>query len=257
MKASRFILFLSLVVWSWIVPVLQAAGPELSGGFDAANKLYAEGKFAEAVRAYDQSLQAAASSGTASAALFFNAGNAEFKLGQLGRAIASYRRAALLNPRDSEIQGNLDFVRNQVQGASVRPARWQNWISILTLNEGTLLTAAAFWLWLGLWTARQLRPALAPRLRALSLAALLAAVLCGGILAVQATAHFNPPTAVVIAANSLARSGPFDDAQTVFAPHDGAELSVIDYHDDWVQVTDGSGKIGWLPRKLVALLPGA
>ena len=238
MKASRFILFLSLVVWSWIVPVLQAAGPELSGGFDAANKLYAEGKFAEAVRAYDQSLQAAASSGTASAALFFNAGNAEFKLGQLGRAIASYRRAALLNPRDSEIQGNLDFVRNQVQGASVRPARWQNWISILTLNEGTLLTAAAFWLWLGLWTAHQLRPALAPRLRALSLAALLAAVLCGGILAVQATAHFNPPTAVVIAANSLARSGPFDDAQTVFAPHDGAELSVIRILSIYFQITE-------------------
>ena len=62
---------------------------------------------------------------------------------------------------------------------------------------------------------------------------------------------------MVTTGNVLARSGPFDDAQTVFTPHDGAELTVLDRHDDWLQVTDGSGKIGWLPRKVLELLPGA
>ncbi len=233
------------------------AGADVAGDFAAANKLYAEGKFADAANAYERAIQSAGSAGTASAALYFNAGNAEFKLGHLGRAIAAYRHAALLTPRDSEVLGNLGFARNQVQGATVRPAVWQGWFGVLTLNEGTLVTAGALWVWLLLLTLRQLRPALVSRLRGLTLAALVAFVLGGTVLAVQATSRFATQTAVVITGNVLARSGPFDDAQTVFSPHDGAELTVLDRHDDWLQVTDGSGKIGWLPRKVLDLLPGA
>jgi len=61
----------------------------------------------------------------------------------------------------------------------------------------------------------------------------------------------------VIFAEATARSGPFDDAQNAFTAHDGAELSVLDRHDGWIQVADGSGKSGWLPLKQVEILPGA
>jgi len=62
---------------------------------------------------------------------------------------------------------------------------------------------------------------------------------------------------VVIADNVTARSGPFDDAQSAFTVRDGAELSVLDRHDDWVQVADGAGKTGWVSKKQVEVLPGA
>ena len=91
--------------------------------FSAANKLYAEGKFADAADAYEKILQA----GAASPALLFNSANAEFKAGHLGKAIAAYRQAELLSPRDAELRANLAFVRNQVQGATLRESRWQNW----------------------------------------------------------------------------------------------------------------------------------
>jgi len=38
--------------------------------------------------------------------------------------------------------------------------------------------------------------------------------------------------------------------------HDGAELSVLSRHEDWIQVA-GAGKTGWLPAKQVEILPGA
>ena len=254
MNARFLSMMVALVVWSGF---FRVAAADVSADFAAANKMYAEGKFAEAAGAYEQMIQATARAGSASPALYFNAGNAEFKLGHLGRAIADFRRAALLTPRDSEVLGNLGFARNQVQGATVRPEPWQNWFGMLTLNEGTLLTAGVLWLWLGLLTVRQLKPALAPRLRGLTLAALVSLILSGAVLAVEATSRLTTQTAVVTTGNVLARSGPFDDAQTVFTPHDGAELTVLERHDDWLQVTDGSGKIGWLPRKVLELLPGA
>jgi SH3-like domain-containing protein len=45
--------------------------------------------------------------------------------------------------------------------------------------------------------------------------------------------------------------------KSAFNVHDGAELSVISRHDDWVQVMDASGKIGWLNKTQAQVLPGA
>jgi len=221
--------------------------------FSAANELYAKGKFSDAANAYEKILAA----GAVSPNLFFNCGNAEFKSGNLGKAITAFRRAELLAPRDSEIRANLAFVRNQVQGATVRESFWQNWLGNLSLNEWTILAAIAFWLTFVLLSTKQIRPTLAAKLKSATWIFAALTIFSGTILGVQAANHFSRQTAVVISAQATARSGPFDDAQSAFAVHDGAELSVLDRRDDWVQVADGSGKTGWLPAKQVEILPGA
>ena len=226
---------------------------DVASDFSAANRLYAEGKFSDAAGAYEKLLQ----TGGQSPALLFNYANAEFKAGNLGRAIAAYRRAGLLAPRDAEIRANLQFVRNQVQGSTVRESRWQEWLGQLTLNEWTLLTAGAFWLTFLLFAARQIRPALGAKLKRTTTVFAVLTLLFGAALAMQVVEHFSKQTAVVISPMATARSGPFDEAQSAFTARDGAELAVMDRHDDWVQVDDGAGKIGWLAVKQVKILPGA
>ncbi len=226
---------------------------DAAGDFAAANRLYAEGKFSAAATGYEHLLK----TDDGSAKLLFNYGNAEFKAGHLGKAIAAFRRAELLAPRDQEIRANLEYVRNQVQGATVHPPRWQEWLGQLNLNEWTGLTAVAFWLALGLFTVRQLRPALTPRLKGFTTLALLLTLGLGTGLGLQAASHFTQATAVVTTTAATVRSGPFDDAQESFRAHDGNELSILSQHDDWVQVADAQGKIGWLSLKQVQVVPGA
>jgi tetratricopeptide (TPR) repeat protein len=226
---------------------------DVAADFAAANKFYAEGKFSDAANAYEKIIQ----SGAQSPALLFNAGNAEFKAGRLGKAIAAYRQAELLAPRDAELRANLAFVRNQVQGATLRESSWQKWVGTLTLNEGAILTAAFFWTMLAFLALRQINPTLTPKLRTATRLAVALTVFSGAILGLQAANHFNSSVAVVTASDATARSGPFDDAQNVFSARDGAELKVLDRHDDWVQVANSAGKIGWLNGKQAAVLPGA
>lgn len=245
MKTRLMILFALVVVGN-----IFAA--DVASDFSAANELYAKGKFSDAADAYENILQ----SGAQSPALLFNAGNAEFKAGHLGLAIAAYRRAAQLSPRDDEIRANLAFVRNQVQGATFRESRWQGWFGALTLNEGALLTAALFWMTLALFIARQLRPALVPKLKTTTRLFATLTIFSASVLGVQAANHFWSATAVVVSTGATARSGPFDDAQSAFTVHDGAELSVLDRHDNWVQVAGGAGQTGWLTVKQVEVLPG-
>jgi tetratricopeptide (TPR) repeat protein len=226
---------------------------DVSTEFNAANKLYAEGKFAAAAAAYEKILQ----SGAVSPALWFNYGNAEYKLGQPGHAIAAYRRAELLAPRDDEVRANLDFVRKQVAGPTLRENRWEDWLGVLTLNEWAVLATGAFWLTFILFAVRQIRPAWRSRLRSLTAGVVIATLLsCVGLGAATAI-HFTQQTAVVVEPEAIARSGPFTEAQDVFKVHNGVELAVLNRRENWLQVSDGAGNIGWLPAKQVEILPGA
>ena len=257
-KISRrlkvFLRLLLAVAMAWMFTG-SAMAADVSAEFNTANKLYAEGKFAEAAATYEKILQSKA----VSPALYFNYGNAEFKSGNFGRAIAAYRQAALLTPRDAEVRANLEFARNQVQGPTLRESRWSRtagWLGLLTLNEWTGLAAAALWLTFALLAALQIRPVLKTALRGFVLGAVAVTLLSCAGLGVDAAIHYGRQTAVIVAPEVTARSGPFDEAQSAFAAHNGAELVVLDHRDNWLQVTDGSGRIGWLQSRQVETLPG-
>jgi len=224
---------------------------DAAANFSDANELYSKGKFPEAAAGYETILN----SGVVSPNLLFNDGNAEFKAGNLGRAIAAYRRAALLSPRDADIRANLEFARNQVQSPTFRESQWQKLLGSLTLNGWTALAAIAFWLTFGLYAAMQLRPAWKGALRTPARLAAVAAVILCACLGVARSVHFSNPIAVVVRPDAVTRIGPFDDAQNAFAVHDGAELPVLDQRNGWVQVSDGNGRSGWLRAAQVEVLP--
>jgi tetratricopeptide (TPR) repeat protein len=249
MNAHFQILLAALGVW---ISAGNAMADDVSAKFDAANRLYAKGKFTNAATAYEKILR----SGAVSPALYFNYGNAEFKAGNLGRAIGAYRQAEQLSPHDADVRANLEFARSQVQGAKASANRWENWLGTLTLNEWTALAVVLFWLTFMLLAIMQIWPALKTVLngftRAVAIVMILSGVGCGAAVSI----HVYKKTAVVVAPDLVARTGPFDDAQNVFTAHDGAEFAVLSRRGDWLQVADNSGKIGWIERGQVEILPG-
>jgi tetratricopeptide (TPR) repeat protein len=237
-----FLLSLLLAVWG-----LCSRAESPSSAFDAANKLFEQGKFAEAASAFEKLAQ----SGQASEALYFNLGNAWFKANQLGRAIIAYHQADQLDPRDPDLRANLQFARNQVQGPTMGTNTWHRWLGRLTLNEWSLLAAAAVWLWFLLLALCQWRPAWRPFLRSY----IAGVALLAGVLGVCFAAAFHQNrlarTAIVIASEAVVRQSPFDESQTAFTVHDGAELRVLDQKDQWLQVTTDPRRVGWLRRDQV------
>lgn len=226
-----------------------AHAADLTANFDAANKLYDEGKYSEAVAAYDQLLK----SGDA-AAVYYNRGNALCKLNQLGRAIASYREAQILSPRDPDLRANLQSARTRARGGLPYHAeRWRVWLELLTLNEWTLLTALAVWLFFILLALAQWRPELKNALRKYIMGAGAGVLLLGLCLAIQLNAGFLSRSAIVTAGEADVRNGPLDEAPSVFKVRDGLELNILDEKDGWLQVMDPAQRVGWVRRDQVLL----
>jgi tetratricopeptide (TPR) repeat protein len=235
-----------LVLGLWLVLCLSAHADAPS--FDDANRLYEQGKYREAVVAYEQLL----ASGTRSAALWFNLGNAHFKAGHVGDAIAAYRQAERLAPRDADIRANLDFARRQVTGQTLRPSWLQRTLTTLTTNEWTLLALIPVWAWFALMIARQFKPALRPALRRWTWASGAAGLVACAALAFVLSQRFNSQTLVVNSRQTVVRAGPFEESPSAFTAADGAEFALHDAKGDWYQVSDGHKPIGWLKTNTVA-----
>ena len=76
--------------------------------FEEANSLYNDNKYAEAIDKYESILDTEAHS----AELYFNLGNANYKLNNIAPTIYYYEKALQLNPNDKEIENNLAYAQN-------------------------------------------------------------------------------------------------------------------------------------------------
>jgi tetratricopeptide (TPR) repeat protein len=241
-----------MVLALFFVLTLPGFGADISATFDSANKLYEQGKFTDAVAAYNKLVQA----GTVSPAIYFNLGNAYFKSGQVGRAIAAFREAENLAPRDPDVRANLQFIRARVQAPSASPTvSWQQWLTTLTVNEWAILSVIILWVWLGLWVLIQFRPQLKQSLRVVLWCGGAAIFICGGC-TYAAWSSESRKTAIVVAKDAMLHNGPLEEAPATITVHDGAELPVIDTKNDWLQVRVDNQHVGWLKREQVALGSG-
>jgi tetratricopeptide (TPR) repeat protein len=229
----------------------SVAAPDVNAQFDAANKLYAQNKFVEAAAAYEQIL----TNGTISPVLYFNLGNAHFKAGQIGSAIAAYRQAKRLTPRDPDLRANLRFAQNRVTGPTLKSTAWQRGLGSLSLREWTWLAVAGFWITFGLLIVRQLKPSLAANLKTWTWLSAAASVVLVIFLGLAWSQNQSGRVAIITATEVTVRNSPFDEAPSSFTANDGAELRVLDHKDDWLQVTDDANRFGWVKRSATSWSP--
>ncbi|MFM1769538.1 MAG: hypothetical protein RJA22_2067 [Verrucomicrobiota bacterium] len=246
-----------LAAWLCAVPAVGAAG--VDSLFDQANKLYEQGKYADAAAAYGQVVTTADGSAT----VWFNLGNAQFKAGQTGRAIAAWLQAEQLAPRDPAVRFNLAFARKRVTGAETAPGPlWQRTLRSLTLNEWTVLAACVSWVWFTLLALREFQPALRPALRGYTFTAGAATLLLAGCLAAAVAAQSRLRPGVVVVPEAILRSGPLDEARTLHPMRDGTEVTVLDMKPvgggpnpvSWLEVRDAAGRTGWAKADQFAVI---
>lgn len=235
----------------------------LSGGFARAQEpatpadadaAYERGDFAAAIAGYEAALAA----GTDHAFVHYNLGNAHFKQGELGRAIASYLRAHRLAPRDARIATNLERARAQqrdreLAAGTVPPVlRAVPWLyGRLSLDEWWTFALVAYFLLVAVrvaahWTTLD-RRGLARLSVVLVLLAALGTVMGGA----RYRNEVMRTTAIAIADEIEVRSGPGRDYALAFRIHEGLQVRLAERRDVWVRIELGGDLTGWVPASSI------
>jgi len=224
--------------------------PEL---FLRSNQAYEEGDHRRAIVLYRQLLDRGHDDGH----LHYNLGNALLRDGELGPAIAAYRRSLRRLPRNQDVRANLEFARRTTKDALAPPAP-SPWVSTLFFwhfqmsrrELAWMVVALNFLLWglLALWLFRR-GSELLPWLLGAVLLFLLGS---GGSLLVHEL--WPQRVAVVLPPEIEARSGPGADAVVRFKLHAGTEVAVEDVTDGWVRIAGPDGEQAWVEDGQVAVV---
>ena len=211
----------------------------------------------------------AINSGINNGRIWTNLGNAEFRAGRLGLAVAAYLEADSLMPGNATVGSNLALARNQV------PARFDaEGVTVLydTVSDGwhVLGFDVRWWIagicWIGFWMILATRFArgmnrseesegsnLAWRGGLAVLAAV--AIISGTTVALDATEDAWRTPGVLVA-ESVVRTGNGETFAAVFSEPlpEGVEFDLIESRPGWHHVNFADGRTGWIRTDHVRMI---
>lgn len=245
-----------LIIISFVVPGLMLTSVTdcqvpREKRFTIGVELYTSGKYQEALNEWIDIYNA----GYSSASLYYNIGNAYFKLNNIPGAVLFYEKARLLKPGDSNINYNLGIARSLVVDKfeaipDLFFVRWYDFVALLNnSNTWSLISIIAFILSLillsvylytskyrlkiiGFWTAIIL---FVISLLALTLAAR------------NKTLVFDNREAIIFTPVVNGKSSPDNSGNDLFVLHEGSKVSIEDEVGDWYEIKLSDGNKGWVP----------
>ncbi len=221
-----------------------------------ADTLYQQEKYDKAAQKYEQIIN---TKGT-SADVYYNLGNAYYKMDAIPQAILYYERAYQLNPGDKDIRNNLAIARGKTIDRVTPPSEmffvtwWHNFVESLSLNAWGIIGIASFVLALIGVLVYLLTYAVTVRKVGFYSAVVL---FCVCVLAnVAAWAQYdrmeNHSYAIVMSSVVSVKSSPSDNSTDLFVIHEGSKVEILDSTlKDWREVKFEEGKQGWLPASSI------
>ncbi len=225
------------------------------GGFEKGNDYYKNGKYEQAIDAYNSVLSAKKQS----AELYFNLGNCYYKLNKVAPAIYNYEKALVLSPNDSDIQNNLRFAQKRtVDEIKVVPKvgfakLLRDFTGMYHYNTWAWISVVFSILFLGCFLGYYFSAfALNKRLFFFGMFLMLVLVVVGVASASFEKSYFkNERPAIVFAEMTEVKSEPQRMGAAVVVLHEGTKVFVKETVDNWkkVQLTDGTE--GWIDSEAI------
>jgi tetratricopeptide (TPR) repeat protein len=254
MKKIVRILLIIASIPSW----LSAADFNPDKLFDKATTAYNNALYQEAISIYNQILE----KDLHSAALYYNLGNAHYKMGEIAPSIYFYEKALLLQPGDKEILNNLSFAQNMTLDA-IQPLPqtflhkiYQTWVYFLPMDSWSYLGIGLMILFIvGFILFKVSYHPNTKRLTLIgSLVCLFLSISASGFAYLQFHDYRSDKPAIVFEVEVVVRAEPNVVAPESFRLHEGTKVQLIDSFGEWQKLKLADGQTGWIPQSTVKVL---
>lgn len=223
---------------------------DLHDVFDQGNQYYQQGEYELAVESYQKILD----EGYASGSLYFNLGNAYYKLGQLGAARLNYERAANYLKNDEALEENLQLINLRLVD-QIEPVPqfflntvWNKIVDFMALSTLIWIISGLLWLVLIVFSLRHYFRSRGHgnRFKMLYVTVLLLFIF---VALISAQKIYNLETeqyGIIMKSSVTSRAEPKAGATEVFILHAGTKVQIERIAGDWFEVRLEDGKTGWL-----------
>jgi tetratricopeptide (TPR) repeat protein len=213
--------------------------------FEKGNQEYVAGRFQKAISEYEALVQ----NREYSPNLFYNLGNAYFRVGDFGGAILNYERALALDRHHPEAQANLQIARDEARALELVPSTTERIFQFASQNQYAIAAAIAFWIGVFcmagvLFSRRRLSGVIALSILSLSISAV-------SVFTAYWIDNGNRGRvlAIVTVNGTEARLATAENANSVLALPPGSEIKILSKRGDWIYATLPNNLRGWIPAK--------
>lgn len=246
------------VVIFWCLLTTIVVGQNNEQRFDEANALYNDAKYAEAIDKYQSILD----SGVQSSELYFNLGNAHYKLNNIAPSIFYFEKALLLNPNDKEIKNNLAFAQNMTIDAIDKVPEVgfsriiKNIVNLYSADTWSKIAITGVFMFVIIFLLYRFARATTKKRIAFIISVVgLFLSFFSIIMAFQKDdldKKDNP--AIVFAQESRVKSDPNKTSEELFRLHEGTKVQVLESYEDWYKIELSDKTLGWIPSQDIKTL---
>jgi len=253
------LLFLRVLVFSfYLIVSSQIFAQDPRQIMQQGNEAYSKGDYQAAVDAYNSILDA----GLQSADLYYNLGNAYYRMDEIGLSVLNYERALRLKPNFRDAQQNLDFVNSKTEDeiASLPQlflVQWArtvvNWFAptgwlVVLLILVALLGTVVVLFFVGsdyAWRKRSLVCGL------ILCVLLILATACAISSHVRYNRHDH---AVVTSPMIVVKSSPEEHSVDKMILHEGTKVAIEETLGTWHKIQIADGNTGWIQSDEVTII---
>lgn len=226
--------------------------------FEEANALYNDTKYAEAIDKYESILD----SKVHSVELYFNLGNANYKLNNIAPSIYYYEKALQLSPNDKEIANNLAFAKNMTIDAIDKVPEvgfsriTKNIVNTFNADTWSKIAIGGVLLFVLLFLMYHFSYGTSRKRIAFIVSVLSLLIGCFSVAMAFQKDRLNTKDnpAIVFAQESRIKVDPNQTSEEVFRLHEGTKVQVLESYEDWKKIQLSDNSTGWIPSKDIKLL---
>ena len=223
-----------------------------------ANEYYKNNRYQLAIEEYNKLLL----DGFEGTSLYYNLGNAHYRLGKVGYAILYYEKALKLSPNDEDVMHNLALAKlNLKDKVDTLPPffifnLWEGILAAFSVTGWTIIVYIIFILVLIVFVvyffSRSVTEQRISFFTGIGLTVIL--LLTISLLIVKMNKEFNTKDGVIIETSVIVKSSPDYSSKDSFQIHEGLKVRIEDNVDDWVKIRLDDGKIGWITEKSLGII---
>jgi tetratricopeptide (TPR) repeat protein len=217
---------------------------------ELANQSYSSADYTLAVTQYESVL----GSGYESSGLYFNLGNAYFKLNNIPAAILYYEKARKLDPTDENIRFNLDLANSRIID-KMEPLPefflktwWKSARDLFSSDQWSKFGVAGFILGLILLALFIISRSVSTRKISFWTGILLLAIMSVSLLfSISGYREYSrQSSAIIFTPTVTVKSSPNDGSVDLFVIHEGTKVFITDLVEGWSEVRLANGNVGWV-----------